>query len=58
MRVNNAISNIIKAWFQKLEILAIKVIKVENQWNMDEAGIMEGQGENRLVVGSTKKHFI
>ena len=31
MRVNGAISNIIKAWFQKLEIPAIKAIKVENR---------------------------
>ena len=30
MRVNSATSNIIKAWFQKLEIPAIKAIKVEN----------------------------
>ena len=41
-RVNSAPSNIIKAWFQKLEIPAIKAIKPENRWNMDEAGIMEG----------------
>ena len=25
---------------------------------MDEAGIIEGQGENRLVVRSAKKRFI
>jgi 4-hydroxybenzoate polyprenyltransferase len=25
---------------------------------MDEAGIMEGQGDNGLVVGSAQKHFI
>ena len=56
--VNSAISDIIKAWFQKLEIPVIKAIKVENQWNMDEAGIMEGQGENGLVVGSAEKRFI
>ena len=42
VRVNSATSNIIKAWFQKLEIPAIKAIKVENRWNMDEAGIIEG----------------
>ena len=30
VRVNSAISDIIKAWFQKLEIPAIKAIKVEN----------------------------
>ena len=41
-RVNGATSDILKAWFQKLEIPAIKAIKPENRWNMDEAGIMEG----------------
>ena len=41
-----------------MEIPTIKAIKPENRWNMDEAGIMEGQGENGLVVGSAKKRFI
>jgi 4-hydroxybenzoate polyprenyltransferase len=41
-RVNSATSNIIKAWFQKLEILTIKAIKAENRGNMDKAGIIEG----------------
>ena len=52
-RINSATSDIIKAWFQKLEIPAIKAIKPENRWNMDEAGIIEGQGENRLIIRST-----
>ena len=30
-RVNSATSDIIKAWFQKLEIPAIKAIKPENR---------------------------
>ena len=42
MRVNGATSDIIKAWFRKLEIPAIKIIKAENRWNMDKVGIMEG----------------
>jgi 4-hydroxybenzoate polyprenyltransferase len=57
-RVNGATSDILKAWFQKLEVPAIKAVKAENRWNMDEAGIMEGQGENGLVVGSAQKRFI
>ena len=57
-RVNSATTDILKAWFQKLEIPAIKAIKPENRWNIDEAGIIEGQGENGLVVGSTEKRFI
>ena len=57
-RVNGATSNIIKAQFRKLEIPAIKIIKAENRWNIDEAGVMEGQGLNGLVVGSAKRRFI
>ena len=56
--INSAISNIIKAWFQKLQIPAIKAIKPENRQNMDEAGIIEGQGENGLVVGSADRYSI
>ena len=40
--VNSATTDILKAWFQKLEIPAIKAIKLENCWNMDEARIIEG----------------
>ena len=58
VRVNGATSDIIKPWFQKLEVPAIKGIKPENHWNMDEAGIIEGQGENGLVVGSVDQHLI
>ena len=58
MRINGAISDILKAWFQKLEVSDIKAIKPENRWNMDKAGIIEGQRENRLMIRSTQKHFI
>ena len=39
--VNSATIDIIKAQFRKLEILAIKAIKLENRQNMDEAGIIK-----------------
>jgi len=42
VRVNGATTNIIRPWFQKLEIPVVKAIKPENRWNMDEASIMEG----------------
>jgi len=58
VRVNGATSNIIRPWFQKLEVPSIKAIKPENRWNMDEASIMEGQGENGLVVGSVDRRVI
>lgn len=57
-RVNGATTAIIRPWFQKLEIPTIRAIKPSNRWNMDEAGIMEGQGVNGLVVGSANRHFI
>src|SRR5260370_41861899 len=57
-RVNSATSDILKAWFQKLEIPAIKAIKPENSWNIDEAGIIEGQGLNGLLAESAQKRFI
>ncbi|KAM4066310.1 DDE superfamily endonuclease [Hirsutella rhossiliensis] len=37
---------------------AILAIKPENRYNMDEAGIMEGLGENGLVVGSAEKRSV
>ena len=57
-RVNSVTSDILKAWFQKLKILAIKAIKPENRWNIDKAGIIKGQGLNKLVVRSAQKRFI
>lgn len=57
-RVNGATTEVIKRWWPKLSVPAIKAIKPENRWNMDEAGIMEGMGDNGLVVGSIHKRFI
>jgi 4-hydroxybenzoate polyprenyltransferase len=57
-RVNGATIDIIKKWFQKLAVPRIKAIKPENRWNIDEAGIIEGIGDNGLVVGSVNKRFI
>lgn len=57
-RVNGANTEVIKKWWPKLVTPAIKAIKAENRYNMDEAGIMEGIGDNGLVVGSAKKRFI
>jgi 4-hydroxybenzoate polyprenyltransferase len=57
-RVNSATIPVIKAWFPYLAVPEIKAIKPANRWNMDEAGIMEGQGVNGLVVGSREKRAI
>lgn len=57
-RVNGTTTEIIKKWWSKLTLPAIKAIKPENRYNMDEAGIIEGIGDNGLVVGSVHKRFI
>ena len=57
-RVNSATTEVIKKWWPKLAIPAIKAIKPDNRYNMDEAGIIEGMGDNGLVVGSINKCFI
>ena len=57
-RVNSATTEVIKKWWPKLAIPAIKAIKPDNRYNMDKAGIMEGMGDNGLVVGSIDKRFI
>jgi hypothetical protein len=58
VRVNNACSEVIRPWFQNLEIPAIKAIPASQRWNMDETGIMEGYGLNGLVVGHAEKRKV
>ena len=57
-RVNGACTEVIRPWFNKFYIPEIQATKPENRYNMDEAGIMEGLGENGLVVGSSEKRSI
>jgi DDE superfamily endonuclease/Tc5 transposase-like DNA-binding protein/Psq-like protein len=57
-RVNGATTEVIQPWFNRLHIPGIQAIKAENRYNMDEAGIMEGLGENGLVVGRAEKRSI
>ena len=58
VRVNRAITSIIKSWFQRLIIPTITIIRPENRYNMDESGIMEGYRVNGLVVGSSERRSI
>jgi len=51
-RINSATEAIIRPWFSLFQIPEVKAILPENRWNKDEAGIMEGLGENGLVVGT------
>jgi 4-hydroxybenzoate polyprenyltransferase len=57
-QVNGATIDVIRGWFPYLNVPAIKAIKPTNRYNMDEAGIMEGQGTNGLVVGTREKKAI
>jgi 4-hydroxybenzoate polyprenyltransferase len=54
VRLNGATRPVITAWFKYLALPAIRLIKPENRWNKDETGIMEGQGSNGLVLGSSE----
>ncbi len=52
--INGATDSVIRSWFPLLNIPAIKDILPANRHNFDEFGLMEGQGTNGLVVGSTQ----
>ena len=56
--MNSITIKVIKKWFQKLAFLQIKAIKPKNRWNIDKARIIEGIGDNKLIVGSVYKRFI
>ncbi|KDN69817.1 putative transposase [Colletotrichum sublineola] len=50
---------VIQDFFHRLgSITAIQDIHPSNRWNMDETGIMEGKGANRLVLGSAASRYI
>ncbi|TKW51383.1 hypothetical protein CTA1_2149 [Colletotrichum tanaceti] len=53
-RINGASTEVIRDWFNLLAIPEIKGIKPANRYNMDETGILEGQGSNGLVLGMAK----
>ena len=53
-RINGAFTEIIKEWFQQLNLLVIRDILCEDRYNMDKTGIMEGMGINGLCVGSAE----
>ncbi|KAF4808752.1 hypothetical protein CGCTS75_v014793 [Colletotrichum tropicale] len=53
-RVNRASTEVIRDWFKHLAIPEIISIKPSNRYNMDETGILEGQGSNGLVLGMSE----
>ncbi|KAK1854692.1 putative transposase [Colletotrichum chrysophilum] len=50
-RVNGASTEVIRDWFKYLAMPRITAIKPANRYNMDETGILEGKGDNGLVLG-------
>ena len=52
IRVNYARSEVIRPWFQKLDIPAIRAIPANQRWNIDETGVIEGYSLNGYVIGS------
>lgn len=52
LRVNGAATAKIKQWLQYLNVSLVQTLEPENIHNMDEFGIIEGMGENGLVVRS------
>ena len=54
-RLNGANTETIQKFFKLLEIPEIKAIRQENRYNTDEHGLLEGQGSNGLVLGSSMK---
>ena len=57
-RVNGATTEIIRPWFRHLALPDVSNIKPANRWNMDEAGVVQGLGENGLVLGHAAKRSI
>lgn len=57
-RVNGAKTEVIKSWFRLLNQPQVRAIKPSNRWNMDEAGILEGEGDNGLVLGHSSSRSI
>ncbi|KJZ69105.1 hypothetical protein HIM_11512 [Hirsutella minnesotensis 3608] len=57
-RANGASTEVIRPWFKNFFLPEIQAIKPANRYNMDEAGIMEGLGENGLVVGNAERRSV
>ena len=58
VRVNGATTAIIQQWWAYLRVPFVTAILPANRYNMDEFGLMEGQGANGLVVGSSHTRAI
>ncbi|RYP61877.1 hypothetical protein DL771_009966 [Monosporascus sp. 5C6A] len=57
-RLNGASPASTNVLFDRFELPAIKAIKWRNRFNADEIGMMEGMGENGLVLGEAFRKFV
>ena len=55
VHINGVTDPVIRSWWPRLNIPAIKDILPANRYNVDEFGIMEGHGTNGLVVEALKR---
>ena len=53
VRLNGATRATVSAWFKRYMLPAMSLIRPENRWNKDKTGLLEGQGSNGLVLGSS-----
>ena len=44
--------------FDRLALPKVRAILARNRWNADEFGVMEGMGDNSLVLGEALRKFI
>jgi 4-hydroxybenzoate polyprenyltransferase len=57
LRAEGATADKVKEFFALKHIPEIREIPPCNRWNMDEAGMMEGIGDNGLVLGLSRKNW-
>ena len=57
-RLNGATTATGKVLFDRLALREIRTILPCNRWNADEFGVMEGMGDNALVLGEAFRKFI
>jgi len=56
--IKQATEERIRPWFNYLAIPAVKTIPPQHRYNVNEAGIIKGANDNRLVVGRAKTKVI
>ena len=54
-RVNGASTDVISTWFHRLLIPDVRVILLQNRWNMDETRFSSGEGDVNYMLGTGKK---